>query len=338
MEDDLDAISRGERGHLDYLNRFYFGAESPGLKPQLASKVDEIDARDVSRVRLGGPDLDPPVFVRVGRFGPFLEQGERRAPVPEDLPPDEMTLDKALELLGRAQQGEEPLGHCPDTGKPVFLKSGRFGPYVQRGTADDPDGKPKNASLLKGMTPEDVTLEVALQLLSLPREVGRHPTDGQPIVAHNGRFGPYVQHGSETRSLGAETTPLAVTLEQALDLLSKPKQGRRSFGQARAALRELGPSPVTSAPVQLFEGRYGPYVSDGATNASLPKGLSTDELKLDDALALLAARAAAGGSKKKPFRRGAAGAKTAKAAKATKTAKKAPARKKKKASSPGEAD
>ena len=185
------------------------------------SKIDEIDARDVCRVLIGKPEGQPEVFVRVGRYGPFLEQGERRASIPEQMPPDELTLDAALEMLETSTQSEEPLGHAPD-GKPVFLKVGRFGPYVQRGDADDEE-KPQNASLLKGMQPEDVTLDVALKLLSLPRTLGQHPQSGQPVVAHNGRYGPYVKCDEETRSLPAGLSPLDVTFEQALELLAQPK-------------------------------------------------------------------------------------------------------------------
>jgi DNA topoisomerase-1 len=202
MEDDLDAISRGETKWVDYLHNFYFGNGRDGLKKQLDHKLEEIDARDVSRVHIGTPDGADPIYVRVGRFGPFLEQGERRASIPDGFPPDELTIEKALEMLGQAQQAEEPLGICPDTHKPVFLKVGRFGPYVQRGRPDDEE-KPRNASLLKGMKPEDITLPVALKLLSLPRDLGPHPQGspfaGQSVVINNGRFGPYVKCGTETR-------------------------------------------------------------------------------------------------------------------------------------------
>ena len=178
MEDDLDSISRGEAGHVDYLRKFYFGNGQTGLKQQLQNKAEEIDARDVSRIRLGQPEGQDPIFVRVGRYGPFLEQGERRASLPDETPPDEVTIERALELLSHAEQAEEPLGTCPDTHKPVYLKVGRFGPYVQRGSSEDEE-KPKNASLMKGMKPEDVTLAVALQLLLLPRELGPHPESGR---------------------------------------------------------------------------------------------------------------------------------------------------------------
>jgi DNA topoisomerase-1 len=161
MEDDLDAISRGERAHVEYLESFYFGNGKPGLKKQLEHKVDEIDARGISRILIGKPENGEEVYVRVGRYSPFVEQGEQTASLPEDLPPDEVTLAKALELLAQAEKGDEPLGMCPETGKPVFLKIGRFGPYVMRGHPDDED-KPQNAGLLKGMVPDDIDLATAL--------------------------------------------------------------------------------------------------------------------------------------------------------------------------------
>jgi DNA topoisomerase-1 len=310
MEDDLDAISRGEQEYVDYLNSFYFGDGLPGLKPQLEHKSDEIDARDISRIWIGTPPGGEPVYVRVGRYSPFIEQGgrpaestARTASLPEDTPPDEVTLDVALKLLEQAQQGEEPLGADPQTGKPVYLKVGRFGPYVQLGSPEDEE-KPKNASLLKGMNPADVDLQTALKLLSLPRNLGNHPPTGEPVMAYNGRFGPYVKCGTETRSLPADISPLEVTLEQALHLLSQPKtRGRGRAGAKREPLKVFEASPVTGQKVQLLDGRYGPYVTDGTTNASLPKGSPPEELSFQEALDLLAARAAAGPPKRKSAKR-----------------------------------
>jgi DNA topoisomerase-1 len=306
MEDDLDAISRGERENVDYLKAFYFGNGAPGLKPQLENKGSEIDARDISRIWIGTPPGGEPVYVRVGRYSPFVEQGDRTASLPEDTPPDEVTLDVALRLLEQAQQGEEPLGICPDTAKPVYLKVGRFGPYVQRGSTDDEE-KPQNASLLKGMEPKDVDLETALKLLSLPRNLGNHPQSGSPVMAYNGRFGPYVKCGEETRSLPAGMSPLDVSLEQALALLAQPKvHGRGRAAAKREPLKVFDVSPVTGQKVQLLDGRYGPYVTDGQTNASLPKGTEVDQLTFNEALDLLATRAAAGPSKRKTAKRKAA--------------------------------
>lgn len=308
MEDELDAISRGEMSHVKYLKEFYFGDEHIGLKQLLAQKVDEIDAREVSRVPLGKAADGQDVNVRVGRYGPFVEYGDRRASVPDQTPPDELTLEKALELIEKSAVGDEPLGTCPETGKPVFLKTGRFGPYVQRGTSEDEE-KPRNASLLKGMEPDDVNLEVALRLLSLPRIVGVHPENSMEVVAHNGRYGPYVKCGEETRSLPEDVSPLDVTLEQAVELLSQPK-GRRKSAARRGPLRVLDASPVTGNPVQVLEGRYGPYVTDGETNASLPRGADPAEITLDFAVQLLKDRAERGPTRK-PARAKKAGAKKA---------------------------
>ena len=325
MEDELDAISRGEMGHVDYLKAFYFGNDHPGLKQQLDNKVNEIDARSVSRMLIGKPegegDEAAEVHVRVGRFGPFVEQAERRASLPDSMAPDELTLSVALELLDKAAKGDEPLGTCPETGKPVYLKAGRFGPYVQRGSSDDEE-KPKNVSLLKGMQPEEVDLQTALGLLSLPRELGVHPASGDPVVAQTGRYGPYVKCGSETRSLPADVSPLDVELQQALELLAQPKRGRGA-AQKKEPIKVFDVSPVTSKEVQLLDGRYGPYVTDGETNASLPRDLPPDDVTFERALDMLAERAARGPSRKKMAKKKAAKKKTAK----KKTTKKATARK-----------
>ena len=326
--------ARGEMGHVDYLQEFYFGNTRPGLKQLLESKIDEIDPREMSRVSIGKPESGEhteDIFVRVGRYGPFLEQGERRASIPDKMPPDELKIDAALELLAKAEKGDEPLGVCPETGKPVYIKVGRFGPYVQRGNTDDEE-KPKNASLLKGMEPDEINLETALALLSLPREVGVHPDDNQPIVATNGRYGPYIKWNDESRSLPEELSPLHVTLEQSIELLAQPK-ARRGGGRAakkQEPLKVFEASPVTGEPVKLLDGRYGPYVTDGTTNASLPKTLGVEEVTLERALDMLAERAAKGpsrrGSKKKAAKKAAKKA-TKKAAK-KKSAKKKSSKKK----------
>jgi len=300
MEDLLDAISRREEDPGKYLHDFYFGNGHPGLKKQLESKLSEIDARDLARFPLGKPQSGEnreDVFVRVGKYGPFIEQGERKASIPEELPPDELNLAKALEMLEQASVGLEPLGICPDTNKPVYLKQGRFGPYVQRGTADDEEKK--NASLLPNMKPSEVTFELALKLLTIPRTLGEHPQTHEPIVAFNGKFGPYIKAGTETRSLPREVSPLDVTLEQAVELLAQPKARGRGRGAPREPLKTFeAPSPITSQPVKVLEGRFGVYVSDGTTNATLPKGMAVDQLTFEEALNLLGERAARGPSTK----------------------------------------
>jgi len=320
MEDQLDEISRGEYESGKYLNNFYFGQKGnshPGLKPQLDSKIQQIDPRDLSRFTLGMPESGPfldEVFVRVGKFGPFIEHGERKASIPQDMPPDELTQAKALEMLEQASVGDEPMGIHPDTHKPIYLKQGRFGPYVQMGAADE-DEKPKNASLLPGMQPSDVTLEIAIKLLTLPRTIGDHPTLNEPIVAFNGKFGPYIKCGSETRSLPREIAPTDVTLEQAVELLAQPKTRGRGRAAPREPLKTFENSPVTQQPVKLLAGRYGNYVTDGTTNATLPKDYTPEELTFQQALDLLAERAARGpstrGRRGKKAKVGAGGAKKA---------------------------
>ena len=322
MEDDLDAISRGERGHVEYLGDFYFGNGRPGLKKLLEHKIDEIDPAKISRIFIGKPENGPEVYVRVGRYSPFIEQGDRTASLKDDVAPDEVTLEMALQLLDQAEKGDKPLGTCPDTHKPVYVKVGRFGPYVQRGNTDDEE-KPQNASLLKGMVPEQIDLETALKLLSLPRNLGNHPEKGEPIEAQNGRYGPYIKCGNDTRSLPADLSPLDVTLEQAIELLAQPKTRGRGAAK-KEPLKLFEASPVTEKPVQILDGRFGPYITDGVTNVSLRRGMTPEEITFDEALGLLADKAAQGPPPKKASKKKAAPKKSTpkKAA-----AKKAPAKK-----------
>ncbi len=297
MENELDAISCGELSHLEYLHRFYFGDPSQengqfGLKNLMENKSDEIDPHAICQFLIGTPEGEEPLYVHVGRFGPYLQQGERRCSLPENLPPDELTLEKGLKLLEASEQRDAPLGICPETGLPVYLKSGRFGPYVQRGDAEN-GNKPQNASLLKGMDPATVDLETALALLSLPRTLGTNDA-GEPVTASVGRFGPYIRCGEETRSLDAQHSPLTIDFTTALEILAQPKFSRTVVKKSEP-IRQFEPSPVTQNPIQLLNGRYGPYVTDGKTNASLPKGADPNQLTFDEALELLAKRAAKGG-------------------------------------------
>ncbi len=226
--------------------------------------------------------------------------------MPEGLAPDELTIDKAFELLAAAGQAEKPIGHAPD-GTPVFVRTGRFGPYVQLGEdTGDKKNPPKRASLFKSMDPRTVTIEVALLLLSLPRTLGV-AEDGGVIVARPGRFGPYLEktvpgvEKAETRSLKSEEQLLTITLEEALALFAIPKRGR-GRGAAPQSLREMGPDPASGAPITLKDGKYGLYVTDGTTNASLAKGASAEDLTPADAARLLADRRAAGPTKKRGSR------------------------------------
>ncbi|MEW6154313.1 MAG: type I DNA topoisomerase [Actinomycetota bacterium] len=290
MEDELDHIATGREESLPWLSRFYFGNGRPGLKALVGDRLGDIDAREINSIPVPGADG---VVVRVGRYGPYVQQGEQKAAVPEDLAPDELTAEKAQELLA-APSGDRELGVDPETGLAVIAKAGRFGPYVQLGDGPaDSKKKPKTASLFKDMSIETVSLETALELLCLPRVLGADPADGVEVTAQNGRFGPYVKKGAETRSLDSEARLLTVTLDEALALLAEPK--RRGGQRAAAApLRELGPDPVSNAQVVVKDGRFGPYVTDGTTNASLRKGDDVEEITIERAAELLAERRAKG--------------------------------------------
>jgi DNA topoisomerase-1 len=289
LEDDLDAISRGEETSLEYLTAFYFGAGMPGLKTLVKEGEEKIDPRIINGIPLGEWE-GKKVEVRIGRYGPFITDGERRASVPDQMPPDELTLAKALEMLDHASREPESLGLHPENGMPVYLKIGRFGPYVQLG--DGRDGtKPKIASLIQGTQLDQVDLHHAVKLLSLPRTLGLHPESGEPVVAANGRFGPFVKCGAETRSLPAELSPVDVTFEQAMELLRQPKTRGRGAARTQTTLKELGPHPEKNVPVKVLTGRYGPYVTDGELNATVPRGVDPLELTMDQAVTLLAERA-----------------------------------------------
>ena len=296
MEDDLDRIAAGEEERVDWLTRFYRGENGePGLHALVTDQLDEIDARAVNSIEIPGTDI----VVRVGRYGPYLERGDDRASLPDDVVPDELTAERAEELLARPAEGRV-LGTDPETGNTVLVRSGRYGPYVTEELPETASGKPRTASLFRSMSPETVTLDQALQLLALPRVVGTAP-DGEQVLARNGRYGPYVEKGGETRSLESEEQIFTISLDDALALLAAPKT-RRGRGAPRAPLRELGEDPSSGRPVVVKEGRFGPYVTDGETNASLRAGDSVESLTLDRAIELLAERRAKGPAK--PRRRG----------------------------------
>jgi DNA topoisomerase-1 len=310
VENDLDDIASGERSRLEWLTRFYFGStDAPadsqrisaqgGLKKLIAARLEEIDARGVSSIPIGDG-----VVVRVGRYGPYLQRGEdERASLPDDLAPDELTPDKIEELLS-APSGDRALGSTSD-GREFTAKSGRYGPYVT-------DGE-KSASLFKTMSLDTVTLEDAERLLTLPRVLGE--LDGVEVTAQNGRYGPYIKKGTDSRSIESEDQLFTITLDEAATILAQPKQRGRS-ATAAPPLRELGNDPVSGKPMVIKDGRFGPYVTDGETNASLRKGDSIEELTDERASELLADRRARGPAKKAPRR-----------APAKKVAKKAPAKK-----------
>jgi DNA topoisomerase-1 len=348
MEDHLDEISRNERENLKYLRGFYHGGADAdddlpsGLKPLLESKIDEIDPRSACSYPIGAPatgDHREPIVVRVGKFGPFIEQGARKASIPDSMAPDEITLESALELLEKQAAGDKPLAQDPTTQRNIYVKAGRYGPYVQIGESDDEDKR--IASIPKGVDPQQVDLPSALKYLSVPRELGVHPDDGSTLWAKIGRFGPYVQRDKEFRSIPKHLDVYEITLEQAIELVNQPKTFR-GRGQATPPIKTFEASPVTGKPIELREGRYGPYLADGETNASLPKDTAPEAVTFEQAVALLAARAAEGGGKKKKVSKKKTVAKKATKAKAapvkkstTKTTKKVASKKavKKKAGS-----
>ena len=290
LEDQLDAIARGELGRLEYLRSFYFGNGFKGLRTLIEDGEAGIDPRQVCTLLVGKREDGTPVEVRIGRYGPFLSDGTARCSVPEELSPDELDLSKATELLDLAGNGPAALGVDPHSNQPVYLKQGRYGPFVQLGEAEGENGS-KRASLLRGMAPQSVDIEVALKLLALPRELGNHPTNGQPVVAANGRYGPFVRCDQENRSIPADISVLEINLEQALDLLSKEKSAGRRAARTEQ-LMALGKHPETDAEMKVMSGRYGPYVTDGEINASLPKGADPESVTVDQAVELLRARAA----------------------------------------------
>jgi DNA topoisomerase I len=293
MEDDLDRIASGDEHRNAWLKRFYFGedgdAADGGLK-ELVSELGGIDAREINSIPIGND-----IVLRVGRYGPYLERDGERANVPDDLVPDELTVEKAEELLAQPSQDRE-LGVNPETGRPVVAKNGRYGPYISETLPEGSKEKPPTASLFKSMALDTITLEDALKLLQLPRVVGVGE-DGEEIVARNGRYGPYVQQGKESRSLETEEQLLTLDLDEAKAILAKPKE-RRGRGQAKPPLKEVGADPVSGKPIVVKEGRFGPYVTDGETNASLRTGDDPEQIDLDRAVELLAERRAKGPSTK----------------------------------------
>jgi DNA topoisomerase-1 len=293
MEDDLDRIASGDEDRNEWLRQFYYGNDDDGLQA-LVSDLGAIDAREINSIDLGNG-----IVLRVGRYGPYLERDGRRANVPEDVVPDELTVEKAEELLAQPS-GDRPLGADPATGREIVARTGRYGPYVTETLEEGSKEKPRTASLLGSMSLETITLDEALQLLSLPRVIGE--VDGEPVEARNGRYGPYVQKGKESRSLESEEQLFTITLDEALALLAQPRQ-RRGQRQAAAPLREVGPDPVSGKPIVVKSGRFGPYVTDGETNASLRQGDDPEGIALERAIELLAERRARGPAKKTTARR-----------------------------------
>ncbi len=366
MEDDLDAIAAGNEESLPWLTRFYFGAADTGavgpaptngngssvdhgtangngtaktggsggtpvaghvralgLKREVSTYLGEIDAREINSIPIGVGSDGQDIVARVGRYGPYLQRGEDRVSIPEDLAPDELTVERAEELL-EAPSSDRVLGEDPETGQPVQVRAGRFGPYVQLGELVEGGPKPRTSSLFASMSPATLTLEQALELLRIPRVVGSDPATGEEIVAHNGKFGPYLKRGSDTRSLLTEDQILTVTVDEAVALFAQPKtRGNRT---AKGPLREMGNDPETGLTMVVKDGRFGPYVTDGTTNASLRRGDDVESLTAERASELLAERRAAGPSTRKKSGGRKAPAKKAGTKKVT-AKKKAPAKK-----------
>ncbi|MBC1220197.1 type I DNA topoisomerase [Nostoc sp. UCD121] len=295
MEQTLDDISTGEVKWLPYLQKFYLGEK--GLETLVKERESQIDATTARTVELENLDAK----VRIGKYGPYIEvtngEGVITASIPKDLTPADLDPKQVEVLLRQKITGPDQVGRHPETGEPIYVKIGAYGPYVQLGDKTDENPKPKQASLLKGVTPETVTLEMAVGLLALPRTLGVHPVTGSKIQASLGRFGPYVVHdqgkeGKDYRSLKAADNVLTISLERALELLSEPKKGRSSTNsKSKAALRELGPHPEDGETINIYDGPYGPYIKHGKTNVSIPEGQTVEDITLTEALNLLAAKA-----------------------------------------------
>ncbi|MFP5489602.1 MAG: topoisomerase C-terminal repeat-containing protein, partial [Acidimicrobiia bacterium] len=313
MDADLDEIAGGRQQKDQWLQRFYFGDDGqlPGLKRIVEENLDKIDAAEINTFPLGADANGELIVVKPGKYGPYVKRGEDTASVPDDLPPDELTVDKALELLAMPKS-DEPIGELD--GYPVYAKNGRYGPYVQWGDPDDlPPGleKPKMSSLLQTMSLDRITLDDAEKLLQLPRSLGDDPVDGKEIVANNGRYGPYIVKEKDFRSLDSEEQLFTITLERASEIFQQPKVFKRGNRNMAAAgpLKDFGTDPVSERPVVAKDGRFGVYVTDGETNASIGKGDRIEEMTPERAFELLAIRreqvAAKGGPAKKPAKRAA---------------------------------
>ena len=329
MEDELDRIASGDEQRTRWLSRFYFGGEQGvdgsigrlgGLKKLVSGGVEDIDAREINSIPMFDDSDGRTVYVRVGRYGPYLERhstgdgddsagASQRANLPEDLPPDELTAEIAEKLFATPQEGRS-LGVDPVSGREIVAKEGRFGPYVTEVLPEPEDAedgkktskakkpKPRTGSLFQSMSIETVTLEDALKLLSLPRVVGKDPESGDEITAQNGRYGPYLKKGTDSRSLESEGQIFSITLEDALKIYAEPKRRGRQAA-AKPPLKELGSDPVSGKPMVVKDGRFGPYVTDGEYNATLRKADSIEELTAERAAELLAEKRAKGPAKKK---------------------------------------
>jgi DNA topoisomerase-1 len=294
MEQTLDEIATGEAEWLPYLRRFYLGEK--GLQALVQEQEDQIDPSKAKTVELENLNAK----VRIGKFGPFIEVenegGIVTASIPKDITPADLDPEQVDMLLRQKTVGPDQLGTHPDTGEPIYLKIGAYGPYIQLGDKTDDTPKPKQASLPKGVTQENLTLDMAVGLLSLPRHLGEHPETGAKIQASLGKFGPYIVHdqgkeGKDYRSLKVGDDVLTISLERALELLAEPKKARSSRNsKSKTALRELGLHPEDDAPVNIYNGEYGYYINHGKINVGLPEGQTVESITLKQALELLKAK------------------------------------------------
>jgi DNA topoisomerase-1 len=321
LEDDLDNISRGEAESLKYLRDFYFGGKHSGLRPLLDLGKSEINPREVCGIKIGENQEGKVIEVRIGKFGAYLTDSEKNASLPSEMAPDELTVEKADEILHTAKPVPESLGVDPETNLPVYLKTGPYGYYFQLGENGDKKNKPKMVSLMPTMAPETVTLEEALKLFTLPRSLGKDPKSGEDVIATRGRFGPYVQCGKESRSFKYDMySPLDITLEQALELLAQEKSSRRVIKEPET-LRVIGKAPAVApvastkskkkavaaeqqqaageVTIELKSGRYGPYITDGEINVTVPKDFDLEKITLEQALNMLDEKRAKGPVKRR---------------------------------------
>lgn len=322
LEDDLDAIARGEQQRVEWLKEFYFGSDGHVGLRNILDNLGEIDAREINATRIG--DV---ATLRFGRYGPYLdvpnEDGTTRiVNVPRELAPDELTPEKARELIDAPVAGDRVLGQNPETGRDIVVKDGRFGPYLEEVLPPEPEPepvpepvegapkkrvakkkveapKPRRASLFKSMSPETIDLDTALRLFSLPRTVGLDPETETPITAQNGPYGPYLKKGTDSRSLSSEDQIFDITLDQALEIYAQPKYANR----AATSLKEFEADPVSGKPIRIKDGRFGAYVTDGTTNVTIPRGQTADDITFEIAVQMLADKRAKGPAPKRTTRR-----------------------------------
>ncbi|SBS74829.1 type I DNA topoisomerase [uncultured Microbacterium sp.] len=312
LEDDLDAIARGEQDRAAWLREFYFGSDDHRGLRNIVDNLGDIDAREINSTPIG--DV---ATLRFGKYGPYLEvpgdeETPRRVNVPEDLAPDELTPEKARELIDAPVAGDRVLGQNPDTGRDIVVKDGRYGPYLEevlpeaeapaedapkkRGAKKDVAPKPRRASLFKSMSPDTIDLDTALKLFALPRTVGADPETGDVITAQNGPYGPYLKKGTDSRNIGSEDLIFEISLEQALEIYKQPKYGNRA---ASSALKEFEADPVSGKPIKIKDGRFGAYVTDGTTNVTIPRGQMPDDITFEIAVQMLADKRAKGPAPKR---------------------------------------